>query len=99
MLSDGNGTMSDREFHMSSQRISIRIPGTLGQRLRKRSLMKGQSESELVREALETYLAGAADEQSAYELAEQAGLIGCVGRAPKDLCTNRRYLRGFGNAR
>ena len=84
---------------MASQRISIRIPGTLGQRLRKRSVMKGQSESEVVREALETYLASTTGERSAYELAEQAGLIGSVRRAPRNLSTNRRYFEGLGKGK
>ena len=35
--------------------------------------------------------------RTAYELAEEAGLIGCVRRAPpKDLSTNRRYIEDFG---
>jgi hypothetical protein len=29
-------------------------------------------------------------------LAEAAGLIGCLRRAPKDLSTNQRHLEGFG---
>ncbi len=84
---------------MASQRISIRVPSALGQLLRKRSSMKGKSESEVVREALETYLAGTAEERSAYALAERAGLIGCLRRAPSDLSANRRHFAGFGNAR
>jgi len=84
---------------MASKRISIRIPGTLGQRLRSRSAMKGQSESEVVREALETYLASTTGERSAYELAEQAGLIGSVRRAPRDLSTNRRHFEGLGKGK
>ena len=84
---------------MASQRISIRVPSALGQRLRKRSLMKGKSESELVREALETYLAKTGDELSAYAVADRAGLIGCLRRAPRDLSINRSHFEGFGNAR
>ncbi len=91
-LSDVCDIMSD----MSSDRVTIRIPATLGQRLRRRSRIQGQSESELVREALETYLGQSPEERPAYELAEEAGLIGCVRRAPKDLSTNRRYFEGFG---
>ena len=94
-MSDNDGIMSD----MSSSRITIRIPEVLGKRLRKRSRMRGQPESELVREALETYLGLPAEGRSAYELAEEAGLIGCVQRAPKDLSTNPRHLEGFGKTR
>lgn len=82
---------------MALERISIRIPGTLGRLLRRRSLMKGKSESEVVREALETYLVKTSDERSAYDLAEEAGLIGCVRRVPKDLSTSRRHFENFGS--
>ena len=34
--------------------------------------------------------------RTAYELAEEAGLIGCVQRTPKDLSTNRRYIEDSG---
>jgi len=90
--------MSDKRFDMASQRISVRISGPLGQRLREQSVRKGQSESELVREALETYLAGTTGEPSAYELAKRAGLIGIMRRGPKDLSTNPRHFRGFGKS-
>jgi len=50
----------------------------------------------LVRIALETYLGRGGASHSAYELAQEAGLIGCVRHAPKDLSTNRRHLEGFG---
>jgi hypothetical protein len=50
----------------------------------------------MVREALEGYLGQSARERSAYELAEEAGIIGAVGDAPKDLSTNRRHFKGFG---
>jgi predicted DNA-binding protein len=81
---------------MASQRITVRVPKPLGTRLRHRSRAQGQTSSDLVRIALETYLGREDSSDSAYELAEQAGLIGCAGRAPKDLSTNRLHLEGFG---
>jgi predicted DNA-binding protein len=92
---------------MGSERITIRIPQELGGRLRHRSRIKGQTESDLVREALETYLGHSNGERSAFELAEEAGLIGFVRpgrgspvRSPaKDLSTNPRHLKGFGRDR
>jgi hypothetical protein len=81
---------------MSSQRITVRVPKTLGALLRDRSRAKGKTPSDLVRVALESYLGRGGSQNSAYELAEEAGLIGCAGRAPKDLSTNRRHLEGFG---
>jgi predicted DNA-binding protein len=92
LLSDKCCIMSD----MSSERITIRVPQTLGQRLRSRSRLKGQAESELVREALESYLGESSGERPAYELAEEAGLIGCVRRGPSDLSTDSRHFEGFG---
>lgn len=84
---------------MSSGRITIRIPDTLGERLRHRSRMKGQPESELVREALENYLGQPSEARAAYELADEAGLVGCIPRdakIPRDLSTNPRHMQGFG---
>jgi len=84
---------------MASQRITVRIPKALGALLRDRSRAKGQTPSDLVRVALETHLGRAGNSRSAYELAEEAGLIGCAGRTPKDLSTNRRHLDGFGKSK
>ena len=81
---------------MSSDRISVRIPGPLTKRLQKASAMKGKSESQVIREALEQYLGAVSGERSAYEIAEAAELIGCVRRAAKDLSSNRSHLEGFG---
>jgi hypothetical protein len=52
-----------------------------------------------VRIALETYLGRVGARNSAYELAEEAGLIGCVRRAPQDLSTGRRHFEGFGKSK
>ena len=84
---------------MASQRISVRIPGPLGEKLKKHSVMKAKSESDVVREALDSYLAQSDEGVSAFELAERAGLIGCVRRGPRDLSTNPRYFDGFGKSR
>lgn len=84
---------------MASQRITVRVTKVLRALLRSRSRAKGQTPSDLVRIALESYLGRGGGRQSAYELAEQAGLIGCVRRAPKDLSTNRRHLEGFGKGK
>jgi len=81
---------------MASHRITVRVSKTLGTLLRDRSRAKGQTPSDIVRDALETYLGRGRAVPSAYELAEGAGLIGCVGRASKDLSTNRRHFKGFG---
>ena len=84
---------------MASNRITVRIPETLTARLRSRSKAKGSTESDLVREALEKYLAAPTGNRTAYELAEDAGIIGSVKNAPKDLSTNRRHFKGFGKGK
>jgi hypothetical protein len=84
---------------MASQRITVRVPKPLGELLRNRSRAKGQTPSDLVRVALETYLSRGVNSRSAYELAEDAGLIGCAGRAPKDLSSSSRHLEGFGKSK
>jgi predicted DNA-binding protein len=84
---------------MSSQRITIRVSESLVKRLKKHAVVRGRSESALVREALESYLEEAPTSSSAYDLARAAGLIGCVSRGPSDLSTNRKHFEGFGESR
>lgn len=96
MVSDTCGKMSDA---MASHRITVRVPKNLGALLRDQSRAKGQTPSDLVRIALETYLSRGDSSSSAYELAEEAGLIGCVRRAPKDLSTGRHHFEGFGKSK
>jgi metal-responsive CopG/Arc/MetJ family transcriptional regulator len=84
---------------MASQRITVRVPKTLGELLRDRSRAKGQTPSDLVRVALETYLGRESSPRSAYDLAQEAGLIGCARSAPKDLSSNRRHFEGFGKGK
>lgn len=84
---------------MRKGRITVRVPEVLEAKLRGRARLKGRPESELVREALETYLGQGGEFRPAYELAEDAGLIGCVRRAPKDLSTNPKHFEGFGKSR
>lgn len=93
-LSDIYVTMSD----MATNRISVRISEDLTARLRARSRAKGTSESNLVRQALEKYLSRTSS-PSAYELAERAGIVGTVRRAPRDLSSNRRHFKGFGKGK
>jgi predicted DNA-binding protein len=84
---------------MSSQRITVRVSRELGARLQERSRAKGKTPSDLIRVAIEDYLEREPGAQSVYELAREAGLIGCVKDGPKDLATNPRYFKGFGRAK
>jgi hypothetical protein len=84
---------------MALDRITVRVPASLGARIRSKSRMRGQTPSDLVRLAVESYLGEPVSTGSAYELAKAAGLIGCVKNAPKDLSTNRRHMEGFGSGK
>lgn len=84
---------------MASNRITVRVPQTLTARLRNRSRAEGTTESDLIREALEKYLEHSQGARSAYELAEEAGIIGSARNAPRDLSTNPRYVKGFGKGK
>ena len=84
---------------MYSQRITTRISESLVKRLKKQAGMKRRSESALVREALENYLGEAPTSISAYDLAREAGLIGCACGGPSDLGGNRKHFEGSGESR
>ena len=84
---------------MSSSRITVRVPSALTARLRTHSRAQGTTESDLVREALETFLGKKKEPRSAYDLAEAAGIIGAARNAPKDLSTNPRHMKGFGKSK
>jgi predicted DNA-binding protein len=98
-MSDKCAIMSD----MASGRITIRVPEGLGRQLRHRSRLHGLPESTLVREALETYLGQSAEARPAFELAEEAGLIGCIRQGakslPRDLSANPKHFEGFGKSK
>jgi Arc/MetJ-type ribon-helix-helix transcriptional regulator len=76
-------------------RISIRIPKKLQQGVQQLVKATGQSESEIVRAALEDYCQRHGEQPSCYDLAASAGILGC-GSGPEDLATNPKYMEGFG---
>jgi predicted DNA-binding protein len=84
---------------MASKRLSVRIEPRLQSSLRRKAALAQKSESAVVREALETYLAAVPDEVSAYDIALQAGVIGCAKSGPRDLSTNPKHFKGFGEKR
>lgn len=84
---------------MASQRISVRVPGKIVQRLKERSRATGKRESEVVRHALEEYLSKSGENKTAFDRFQEAGLIGCAPGLPKDLATNKRHFKGFGKTK
>lgn len=81
---------------MPSHRLSIRITPELERRIRQRAQSAGRRPSAVVREALEHHFAAQSPTPSCYDLAREAGVIGCVTDAPPDLSTNPAHFEGFG---
>ena len=84
---------------MATDRISIRVSPQIRRGLHEQASLKGRKESEVVREALETYLVERGGSLTCYDLALKAGLIGAARNAPRDLSTSRKHFRGFGRAK
>jgi hypothetical protein len=84
---------------MATDRISIRTKSQLRRRLRMRASVIGKSESDFVREALETCFADCGSSVTCYDLALKAGLIGAARNAPRNLSTQRKHFRGFGRSK
>jgi hypothetical protein len=83
---------------MASKRLSVRIEPRLQSSIRRKAALARKSESVIVREALENYLA-VPDRRSAYDVALQAGVIGCAKSGPRDLSSNPAHFEGFGEKR
>ena len=76
---------------MATDRISIRINPRLRRGLQEQASMKGKKESNVVREALESYLVDRGGSVTCYDLASQAGLIGSARNAPRNLSAQRKH--------
>jgi predicted DNA-binding protein len=83
------------QHRAKTKRLSIRVTLDIDSKLRKRSAVTGKSESLIIREALETHLAGTAPQETALELAKRLGLIGKAKHLPSDLSTNPTHLEEF----
>jgi predicted DNA-binding protein len=76
--------------------VSLKLPEHLLKMLEKESRTRGTTKSAVVRECLEKGLGTSADgkEASCYDLARD--LAGSVKGLPRDLATNPKYMKGFG---
>ncbi|HEV3197677.1 MAG TPA: CopG family transcriptional regulator [Bryobacteraceae bacterium] len=83
---------------MKNDRITVRFPAELRQRLKAAAHRTGTRESDLVRGAVERQLASEDDALTAYDHAKKAGLIGVVRGARRDLSTNPVHFDGFGGS-
>jgi len=76
--------------------LTVKLPASLNARLTRTAKQRGQTKSEVVREALETLLNGSDAKRTARSALELAGdLVGCI-EGPGDLSTNPKYMDGFG---
>ena len=76
--------------------FSLKLPPNLSAKLNRLAKKRGQSKSEVVREALEQFFNGGRTAQRPMSALELAGdLVGCV-QGPGDLSTNPKYMEGFG---
>jgi hypothetical protein len=76
---------------------SIKLTEQQEAALRKAAEARGVSDSAIVREALDVYLAGQVATSKRRSVADVAAhLVGVVKDAPADLSTNPKYFKGFG---
>jgi predicted DNA-binding protein len=81
---------------MNSDRLSLRLPEPLRTGLEALVETTGRTESDLAREAIEEYLLRHAKLPTCFDLAQEAGIIGCVDSGKRDLSTNPKHMAGFG---
>ena len=76
---------------MRSRRLSVRISSQLANRLRMRCREARQTESEIVRDALEKNLDEHTESESALDVFRKAGLTGIVKNASTVLSTSQGF--------
>jgi metal-responsive CopG/Arc/MetJ family transcriptional regulator len=85
---------------MDESRITIRIDNQLHEELAEAARSRGQTESEVVREAIRRAVKPRKAKKekvvSAYDLLKKSKLIGIIKGGPRDLSTNPKYMKGFG---
>jgi hypothetical protein len=75
--------------------LTVKLPEALAAKLEALVRRRGQRRSEIVREAIERVVEEPDQvEGSVFDLVSD--LKGAAGKGPKDLATNPKYLRGFG---
>jgi hypothetical protein len=80
---------------MATDRISICINPRLRRGLQEQASLNGKKESDVVREALESYLVDRGGSVTCFDLALEAGLIGAARNEPRNLSTQRKHFRGL----
>ncbi len=80
----------------TAPRISVRLPIKLADKLKREVSVRGESGSTIVRVALETYFDRNPANETCYAAAVRLGIIGSAKGLPRDLSTNKKYFKGFG---
>ena len=75
--------------------ISLKVTGSLDEKLAKVAGQRGASKSAVVREAIEAYIRSEKDIRTGSCLELARDLIGRV-KGPPDLSVHRKYMKGFG---
>jgi predicted DNA-binding protein len=81
---------------MKDHRITVRVSPEMRRQLKAAARRDGTQESDLIRKVLERQLAADEESLTAYKHAKNAGSIGGVKGAVRDLSTNPEYFDGFG---
>ncbi|MBK7001411.1 MAG: ribbon-helix-helix domain-containing protein [Rhodoferax sp.] len=77
--------------------LTIKIPPELDQQLRQMSQQTALGKSELVRRALQAFMAQAHAASPFVSALDQAGdLVACFSGGPSDLSSNPAHLKDFG---
>lgn len=82
---------------MSSDRITVRVPGQLADDLNRFVVLTGKPESMIIREALDEYLKKHGQMPSCYDLLVKSKILGSIKGLPSDLSTNPMHMEGFGS--
>ena len=77
--------------------ISLKIPSEVGARLQSIAARKRVSKSEYVRSTLISALNAEEEKPSAFELLHD--IAGTVASGKKDMATNPKYMKGYGQWR
>lgn len=81
---------------MKVDRITIRMEPELQHEIQQLAEATGKSESDIVREAVATYVEIKRGDETFFDRARKTKFFGCVKNAPSDLSTNKDHFDGFG---
>jgi Arc/MetJ-type ribon-helix-helix transcriptional regulator len=76
--------------------LTVKLPEALAAKLDALVRRRGQSRSDIVREAIERAVGEGPGNESVYDLLQD---LKGVGEGPKDLASNPKHMRGFGRDR